>query len=170
MLSTVIYDLDSRITAKYSKYQTSFYPMQVSFCFHSLRCSENFCPPIKLQKKIKKNFQQQTSIGVYQSTHALTPSLSHTHIHRPSVSYTAPPRTVSATCAASRCAPSSAATTSSPALLIAAQCKGSCPSACARADSRQCQHTTHPVSQKYTQKAKCSYLLPLCESVMRPSS
>ena len=37
---TVIYDLDSRITAKYSECQTSFYSMQVSFRFHSLRCSE----------------------------------------------------------------------------------------------------------------------------------
>jgi len=37
LLSTVIYDLDSRIAAKYSKYQTSFYSMQVSFRFHSLR-------------------------------------------------------------------------------------------------------------------------------------
>jgi len=37
LLSTVIYDLDSRITAKYSKCQTSFYSMQVSFGFHSVR-------------------------------------------------------------------------------------------------------------------------------------
>jgi len=40
LLSTVIYDLDSRITAKYSKCQTSFYSMHVSFRFHYLRCSE----------------------------------------------------------------------------------------------------------------------------------
>jgi len=41
LLSTVIYDLDSRIAAKYSKCQSSFYSMQVSFRFHSwdaLRC------------------------------------------------------------------------------------------------------------------------------------
>jgi len=37
LLSAVIYDLDSRIIAKYSKCQTSFYSMQVSFRFHSLR-------------------------------------------------------------------------------------------------------------------------------------
>jgi len=40
LLVTVIYDLDCRITAKYSKCQTSFYSMHVSFRFHSLRCSE----------------------------------------------------------------------------------------------------------------------------------
>jgi len=38
-------DLDSRITAKYSKYQTSFYSMQVSFRFHSLKCSEILVSP-----------------------------------------------------------------------------------------------------------------------------
>jgi len=75
-------------------------------------------------------------IGVYQSTHALTRSLSHTHIHRPSVSHPAPSHTVSATCAASGCASSSAATTSSPAFSKAAKCRGSKPS-CARANSRQ---------------------------------
>jgi len=36
----VIYDLDSRITNKYSEYQTSHYSIQVSFRFHSLRCSD----------------------------------------------------------------------------------------------------------------------------------
>ena len=41
----VIYDLDSRITAEYSKCQTSFYSMQVSFRFHSLRCSETPVSP-----------------------------------------------------------------------------------------------------------------------------
>jgi len=35
LLSTIIHDLDSRITAKYSKCQTSFCSMQVSFRFHS---------------------------------------------------------------------------------------------------------------------------------------
>ena len=35
LLSTVIYDIDSRITAKYSKCQSSFYSMQVSFRCHS---------------------------------------------------------------------------------------------------------------------------------------
>ena len=40
LLLTVIYDLDSRITDKYSKCQISFYSMRVSFRFHSLRCSE----------------------------------------------------------------------------------------------------------------------------------
>ena len=34
------YDLVPGITAKYSKRQIPFYPMQVSLCFHSLRCSE----------------------------------------------------------------------------------------------------------------------------------
>ena len=45
LLRTVIYDLDSRITAKCSKYQSSFYSMQVSFRFHSLRCSEILVSP-----------------------------------------------------------------------------------------------------------------------------
>ena len=40
LLSTIIYDLDSRIAAKYSKCQTTFYSIQVSFRFHSLRCYE----------------------------------------------------------------------------------------------------------------------------------
>ena len=44
LLSTVIYDLDSRITAKHSKCQNSFYSMQVSFRFHSL-CSEILVSP-----------------------------------------------------------------------------------------------------------------------------
>jgi len=39
-VSTVIYDLDPGITSKYSKRQISSYSMQVSFRFHSLRCSE----------------------------------------------------------------------------------------------------------------------------------
>ena len=37
LLSTVIYGLDSKITAKYSKFQIFFYSMQVSFRFHYLR-------------------------------------------------------------------------------------------------------------------------------------
>jgi len=45
LFSTIIHDLDSRITAKYSKCQTSFYSMQVSFGFHSLRCSEILVSP-----------------------------------------------------------------------------------------------------------------------------
>jgi len=45
LLTTIIQDLDSRITAKYSKCQTSFYSMQVSFRFHSLRCSEILVSP-----------------------------------------------------------------------------------------------------------------------------
>ena len=45
MLSTVIYDLDCGIPAKYSKRQTSFYSMQVSFRFHSLRRSEILVSP-----------------------------------------------------------------------------------------------------------------------------
>jgi len=45
LFSTIIYDLDSRITAKYSKRQTSFYSMQVSFRFHPLRCSEILVSP-----------------------------------------------------------------------------------------------------------------------------
>jgi len=40
LLPTVIYNLDSSITAKYSKRQASFYSMQDSFRFHSLRCCE----------------------------------------------------------------------------------------------------------------------------------
>jgi len=43
--STITHDLDSRITAKYSKCQTCFYSMQVSFRFHSLRCSEILVSP-----------------------------------------------------------------------------------------------------------------------------
>jgi len=39
-VSIVIYNLDSGITANYSNRQASFYSMQVSFCFHSLRSSE----------------------------------------------------------------------------------------------------------------------------------
>jgi len=42
---TIIHDLDSRIPVKYSKCQTSFYSMQVSFRFHSLRCSEILVSP-----------------------------------------------------------------------------------------------------------------------------
>jgi len=42
---TVMYDLDSRITAEYSKCQTFFYSMQVSFRFHPLRCSEILVSP-----------------------------------------------------------------------------------------------------------------------------
>ena len=106
-------------------------------------------------------------IGVYPSTHALIRSLSHTHIHRPSVSHPAPPHTLSATCAASGCASSSAATTSSPAPYSTAKCRGSLP-LCARADSRQCQHTTHPASQQHSHKTVCSCLLLLCEAAMRP--
>ena len=45
LYSTIIHNLDSRITTKYSKCQTSFYSMQVSFCFHSLRCSEILVSP-----------------------------------------------------------------------------------------------------------------------------
>ena len=37
--STIIHDLDSRISAKYSKCQPFSYSMQVSFRFHPLRCS-----------------------------------------------------------------------------------------------------------------------------------
>jgi len=49
---TIIHNLDSRITAKYSKCHTSFYSMQVSFRFHYLRCSEilvspSICPKIR---------------------------------------------------------------------------------------------------------------------------
>jgi len=44
-LPMVIYNLDSGIPAKNSKQQTSFYSMQVSFCFHSLRCSEILVSP-----------------------------------------------------------------------------------------------------------------------------
>jgi len=45
LLTTVIHDLDSRITAKCSKCPTSFYSMQVSFRFHSLRCSKILVSP-----------------------------------------------------------------------------------------------------------------------------
>ena len=45
LLPIVIYNLDSGITAKYSKQQASFYSMQVSFRFHSLRCSEILVSP-----------------------------------------------------------------------------------------------------------------------------
>ena len=93
--------------------------------------------------------------------------LSHTH-PQTTIPYTALRRTSSATFAASGCTSSSAATTSSPAPFLAAKCRGSLPS-CARADSRQSQHTTHAASQQGGQKALCSCLLPLCESVMRPS-
>jgi len=44
-LYTVIYDLDLGITTKYSKQHTSFYSIQVSFRFHSLRCSEILLSP-----------------------------------------------------------------------------------------------------------------------------
>jgi len=45
LISTVVYDLDPGIVAKYSKRQTSFYSMQASFRFHSLRCSEILVSP-----------------------------------------------------------------------------------------------------------------------------
>jgi hypothetical protein len=105
------------------------------------------------------------SIPIHAYTHSLP--LSHTH-PQTTIPYTALRRTSSATFAASGCASSSAATTSSPAPFLAAKCRGSLPS-CARADSRQSQHTTHAASQQGGQKALCSCLLPLCESVMRPS-
>ena len=52
LLSTVIYDLDSRINATHSKCQTSLYSVQVSFRFYSPRCSEilvspNICTQIR---------------------------------------------------------------------------------------------------------------------------
>ena len=106
---------------------------------------------------------------VYKSTHALTRSLSHTHIHRPTASHAAPSRTSSGACAASGCASSSAFTISSPAPVLSAKCRGMLPF-CARADSRQRQHTTHAASQQGGQKAVCSCLLPLCECMLHPSS
>jgi len=45
LLPIVIYNLVSGIPAKYSKQQASFYSMQVSFRFHSLRCSEILVSP-----------------------------------------------------------------------------------------------------------------------------
>ena len=45
LLSTIIHILDSGNTAKYSKCQISFDSMQVSFRFHSQRCSEILVSP-----------------------------------------------------------------------------------------------------------------------------
>jgi len=45
LLLIVIHNLDSGITAKYLKRQASFYSTQVSFSFHSLRCSEILVSP-----------------------------------------------------------------------------------------------------------------------------
>jgi len=111
-------------------------------------------------------------VSAYRSIpiHPCTPSLplSHTHIRRPTVSHAAPPRTSPVPCVASGCTSSSAATTSSPAPFSTAKRRGRLPY-CIRADNRQCQHTTYAASQHGGQKAVCSCLLPLCESVMRPS-
>ena len=82
------------------------------------------------------------SISIHACTHSLP--LPHTHPQAhclPCCSFT-----LSATCAACGCTCSSAATTSSPAPLIAAQCRGSFPSACAKA-------TTGNVSTLHTQPA-----------------
>lgn len=71
--------------------------------------------------------------------------------------HTISPRTSSAFSAASGYAFSSTDTTPSPASLLVALCRGSWPY-CARADSRQCQNTTHAVSKHGNQKSRV--LLP----------
>jgi len=94
--------------------------------------------------------------------HACTPllPLSHTHPQAHCLP-SAPPHTLAATCAASGCASSSTTTTWSPVPLIAAQCRGSFPSACARADSRQCQHTTHAADSKAAKRPCTPACYPL---------
>ena len=100
---------------------------------------------------------------------AATPSITYISTYpQANMAHTAIHRTLSVTFAASECACSSAATTSGRTSFLTAKCRGSL-SSCARADSRQCQHTTHAVSQQRGKKAVCSCLLPLCESVMRTS-
>jgi len=52
LLSTIIHELDSGNTARYSKCQTSFDSMQVSFRFHSQRCPEILVSP-SIRTKIR---------------------------------------------------------------------------------------------------------------------
>jgi len=63
LLSTVINDLDHGITAKYSKRQTSFYSMQVSFHFHSLRCSEILVSPSICTKIRTRRFHRTEEVS-----------------------------------------------------------------------------------------------------------
>ena len=67
MLSTVIYDLDCGIPAKYSKRQTSFYSMQVSFRFHSLRRSEILASPSICTKIRTWRFHRTEEVLIFPS-------------------------------------------------------------------------------------------------------
>ena len=63
LLSIVIYILDSGIAAKYSKRHTSFYSMQVSFRFHSLRCSEILVSPSICTKIRTRRFHRTEEVS-----------------------------------------------------------------------------------------------------------
>ena len=110
-------------------------------------------------------------VSAYRSIpiHPCTPSLplSHTHPQAHCLPYCPPSYRISHLCCL-RVRLQQCCHHLQPCCVLNCQIRGRLPF-CARADSRQCQHTKHAASQQRGQKAVCSCLLPLCESVMHPS-
>jgi len=88
LLSSVIYNVESGITNKYSNIQVSFWSLQVSFRFHFQRCSEilvspNICTKIHRPRTVLASVLKHRTINNFNFFRELTNQAESSTRYRP---------------------------------------------------------------------------------------